>query len=747
MTSKGISRRDFLKASGAVGATAASLAVLSGCTASLQQTAVMEMYARAPEQTLPGEDFWFASTCRMCPAGCGTIVRVSNGRARKIEGNPQHPLNQGRLCARGQAGLQLLYHPDRLRQILVRTGERGQGQWGATSWDQIIDQLAAALQETAPERIAFLTGHIPHHQLELVGRFMNGLGAPDPVIYDGQSAFDGRPVLEAASQALFDDPSLPVFDIANADVIFGFGADFLETWLSPVAYAKAFGAMRSRFLGRGLFVAFGPRLSMTAASADKWMPVAPGTEGLAALALGKIIVDEGLGHDVSHTEHKALYENVDLAAISGATGVTVEDLARFARLFADAHHAVALPGGLLTGYSNGLDAVKAVEALNFVVGGPSGHGGMFLTPAAPSRDLRQPNPSPFRAVQELVQHMQAGDVDLLFILDANPVYELPAALGFTDALANVPQVVAFASMPTETTAQADIVLPAHTYLESWGYQLVHPSEDKLIVSAQQPVVQPLYDTRAPGDVLMALADKVGGKLARRLPWPNMVNFIQTRLTSLQLLEGNVSAADMDTFWAYWLQQGGWWSQEPAWTTPEPGPGFETPLTVAEPAFDGDHAEYPLHLLPTPSVLFGDGRHAGLPWLQETPDPMTTASWDTWVEVNPETARELGIENNDIVQVTSPFGAVKAIVYTFPGVRPDTVAIPVGQGHTALGRWAEDRGANVLQILAPRTEETTGQWAWASTRVKLVKTNEMRPLPLLESNFGVERAREKEHSPA
>jgi len=343
--------------------------------------------------------------------------------------------------------------------------------------------------------------------------------------------------------------------------------------------------------------------------------------------------------------------------------------------------------------------------------------------------------------------MHAGEVDMLFVLDANPVYELPASLDFAGALENVSQLITFATLPNETTAVADIVLPAHSYLESWGYQLIPPSLDKLVVRAQQPVVRPLYDTRAPGDVLMALAAQLGGALARRLPWPNMVNFIQTRLTSLQLLEGNITSQDTAVFWSSWLQHGGWWSQDTARTTTQPGEGFWTPLTVSLPSFAGDGGDFPLYLLPVPSVAFGDGRHAALPWLQEMPDPMSTASWDTWVEINPRTAQELGIQNNDIVKVSSLAGEIEAIAYLYPGIRPDSVAVPVGQGHTGLGRWAANRGANVIQILAPKTDPNTGQWAWFGTRVKLTQTGRQRPLPLLESSLGVDRAREKGHIPA
>lgn len=729
-----LSRRDFLKATG----VAASTLLLSGCTADLQEPVWMESYNRAPEFTLPGEDLWFASTCRMCPAGCGTITRISNGRARKIEGNPQHPLNRGKLCARGQAGVQELYHPDRIQQIMLRTGDRGQGQWATTGWERTIDDLATQIRDVDPTRIAFLTGLLPDYQSTLIGRFLDGLGAPEAIIYDAQMAFDGRGVMAQASEELFGESSLPIFDVANADVLLGFGTNFLETWLSPVAYAQAFGKMRGRPGNRGVFVAFEPRMSMTAANADRWIPAKPGTEGLIALALGKIIVDGGWRAESD--AYRDFYADVDVNVIAEMSEVSVEDLEDLARLFAEARRPLAMPGGLLAGYTNGLDGVKAVEMLNVVTGQLGKEGGIYLSSSAPSRDLRQVPIDNFHEMRRLVSHLGAGDVDILFVLGVNPLHACPSWLGVDEALANVPQVVSFATLLDETAAQADLVLPSHTYMETWGYQLVNPGGEQLMVSAQQPVVRPLYDSRDPADVLMALADRIGGNVAQRIPWPNLVNFIQSRLTSLQLLKGNTDATNPELFWASWLQQGGWWSQESAWVTPALADSGPEAILVNRPVFDGDDSRFPFNLIPIPSMALGDGRHAGLPWLQEMPDPMTTASWHTWVEINPKTAEQLGVQTHDVVLIQSSVGSIEASVYIYPGIRPDAVAVPVGQGHTELGRYGRDWGSNVFQVLTGLADEQSGQLAWAGTRVRLSKTNEQHILPLLESNTGVDRFR-------
>ena len=144
---------------------------------------------------------------------------------------------------------------------------------------------------------------------------------------------------------------------------------------------------------------------------------------------------------------------------------------------------------------------------------------------------------------------------------------------------------------------------------------------------------------------------------------------------------------------------------------------------AEPQFDGDPAQYPFHFLPYPSNQFLDGSLAHLPWLQEMPDPLTSAMWSSWVEINPATAARLGIAQGDVVDVTSAHGTLRTAAYLSPGIAPDVLAMPAGQGHTTFTRYASGRGENPVDLLAPVTEESTGAVAWAATRVKIARVGD------------------------
>lgn len=732
-----VSRRHFLK-------LAAATAALSACTPVSDQVAnLLEPYVRPPEEALPGEATWFASTCRQCPAGCGIVVRTVNGRAKKIEGNPNHPLNKGKLCARGQAGVQDLYHPDRLRNAVLQTGGRGSRQFEPIYWDEALETLLGKLQDTDPARIVFLAGLMPDHLYLLASRWLAGMGAAPPILFDLETAIHGRQVASQLAAQLFDSPQLPIYDVANADVVYSFGANFLETWQSPTAYGHAYGNFRQgQTRGRGFFVQFEPRLSATAAVADEWVPIRPGTEGLVALALGRIIVEQGLAGAFGRSQ-AGLYERVEIGPLAEASDVPVETLQRLAAVFAEAGRPVAIPGGAPAGQSNGYEAFLAIHALNMIMRRLGLPGGVYLTQDPPVETLpAAPAPNPFADIQAVIEKMQAGEIDLLLVHGANPVFEIPAAAGFAAALDQVPFVVSFSSFVNETAVQSDLILPDHNYLESWGYEVVTPGTDRPAVSSQQPVVQPLYDTRSTASIILTLAAEMGDSIAEAVPWGDEALFLED--SSGALFGSSLSAFGSRTpgdFWVTWLQYGGWWAERELPQEPTVVDFNElSPLPVAGASFEGDPNTYPYHLHPYLTVGLGDGRSAHLPWLQELPETMTTARWQTWVELNPIVAAHFGLENNDIVKVISPQGEVEAAVVVFPGIRPDVIGIPIGRGHSDYGRYAAGRGRNPLDLLAPVTDLDTGALAWGATRVRLEPTGQKYTLARMENLDGEGRER-------
>ena len=306
------------------------------------------------------------------------------------------------------------------------------------------------------------------------------------------------------------------------------------------------------------------------------------------------------------------------------------------------------------------------------------------------------------------------------------VFSLPANVGFRQAMKNVPLIVALSSFRDETTEMADFILPTSTYLESWGDDVPDPGVGFPVASISQPVVATLYDTLPTGDIVLSLARQIGGELPVSMHWATMEEFIKERWRE-EFEERGTEAADQafEEFWRAALEAGVW-GQPGAAAGDQALPSSSSIIaSISDPVseFAGDSSAYPLVLHPYLTATFLDGRGANLPWLQELPDPMTSVVYGSWAELNPVTADELGIREGDVLDVESAAGTIRVPALIFPAIKPGVVAMPIGQGHAAYGRYAKDRGVNPIHIVATLMDDRAGDLAWAATRVKIKNTGE------------------------
>jgi anaerobic selenocysteine-containing dehydrogenase len=724
--SEKISRRDFLKLA-SVGA--ATTTVLTGCGPASRYVQ-REPYTRMPEYTYNGLSTYYATTCRECAAGCGLIVRTMQGRAIKVEGNPNHPVNRGKTCSRGQTTLQGLYNPNRIRGPIRHT--RGEALYDATfqdvesnmSWDDAVQVVADALKN--PSEVAFLMGNTSDHLFDLISGLASSIGAPAPLRFEASSMFDAHATLRQAAENILGQPSLPYFDIGNSDLVLSFGANFLEHWLSPVPYNREFAKMRrGNPKQRGRFIQFEARMSQTAAKADQWIPLLPGTEGLVALAIGRLVAE------AKGVAMPAAFANVNLEEVAAAAGLTLQTLEQVAQQVAEAASPIAIVGGAALGQSNGLSTAQAVLAFNAIADNFGKPGGVFVSPLSPNADVQQRAASA-QELGDFIGQVASGAVKTLFVHGFNPIFELPRSLGLENALAGVETVISFATFPDETAVQADYIFPDHHGLESWGYQRVSTGTTQSVLSGAQPVVSPFQDTRSTVDVFIAAAQLAGGNAAQALPFTDEVAFIQSKVGNLVgQADGSFAAPEINSFTAYFQQHGGWWRS----TSELAGPAVTGTLgrtVAAEAAQFAGEGEF--FFIPFVSPTLGENG-ANKPWLQELSDPTTTVMWNTWVEMNPETAHELGIKNDDVVKIVSEAGSLEVPVYLYPAIRPDVIAMPFGQGHTAYGRYAQGRGANPADILGLHFNQA-GDLAFAGMKVNIEKTGRQQPLSRLESRIGV-----------
>lgn len=784
---KPISRRDFLKLGGVAAGTATALGVLKNAVSAQAVTNVSTSIQTTSDEKI------VASTCHLCSAGCGVLVRVADGKVVKLEGNPMHPVNQGSLCPKGQAAPELLYNPDRLTSPMKR--DRASGGLTPIQWDEAIQLVAQKLNDLRkaghPEGAVLMHGDTRGQMRSFLTHFMQAVGSPNIVSHESLNVAAAKLGMYL-TQGVY---SLPAYDFENANYVLSFGANMLEAGSNPQRTISGFSYLRRGRATRGKVVVIDPRQGVHGAKADEWIPIRPGTDAALALGMANVIIKSGLvdadfiknycfGFDnfASGGERKGfrdfVLENYDPIRVEQMTGVPSTTIARLAGEFASNKPAVAIlpgKGGLLNGGFGGVYAAMAVHALNALVGSIESKGGVMTQrympcvdwPALPSdstasRGLKTKRldgagtkfPLGRNAYQAVAdQILEGAAVEALFLYDANPVFETPGGNRFAEAFAKVPFVVSFSSFMDESAELADLILPEPTFFERWGDNhiegLGYPG-----ISLFQPVIEPLYDTMNTGDFFLKVAETMGGTIAKAFAWKSYEEVLQFRLKDI--------GADWETFkeLGVWLVPGyrfakrgseRWigevvgadrlnaprdgyfdlYSRElncfvgkmkkdelAAFGISMTGDGANLPH-YEQAVFAGDEANYPFVLNVVTLMSLGSrSEAANMPSLQEISGMTVRETWNSWLEMNPESARRLGLADQDRVKVESPFGGISTKVRLVAGLRPDVVNLPFNQGHTAVGRFAKGRGVNGLEIMNPASEPLTGLAAFTNTRVKV-----------------------------
>lgn len=701
MIDSGFDRRDFLKVLGWGGAAVA----LSGCgnTSIEDGKETVVSYVEANEYMVPGIGVYFNSTCAQCDAGCSVNGRVREGRVLKLEGNPDSAINRGKMCGLGQAGVQHHYNPDRVREPLLRKGDKGE----TITWEKAYELIAEKLIGVSGDEIAFLSGGVSGHLRVLLGNYLDSLGSKNHFVYEAVA-----PAVQRAANKKAYGMEMPRFSINKAKVVLSFGADFLGAWVSPVHFSQQYAQFRKGVDGqRGVLVQIESKMTLTGANADRWLVVRPGTEGILALGIINALGAAGL---MLPSDVAAAVKDYDKARVSKDTGVSAEQIDKLTALLKERAPSLVLAGSAAEGYAHGSQNAAAINLLNQVLGNVG-----KTVEAAASVPFPQITPAKGNtaALKSLNDGLAAGKYKVLFNYAANPVFTAPGALKFKDNLAKAGFKVAFAHYLDETALQADLVLPLDSALEDWGTQVPEYLAEGAQINIQQPLMEKLHaNTRSMGEILLSL-------VKQRNPdgYKNYEDYYAYLRGAMLQNKGALGGggADDDTFWNETLTKGIVKLAGSAGTLS----GKASAAGLALPAPAAADAQYPLQLIPGVTASLRDGRHANQPWLQESPDPLTTIVWDSWVEIHPKKAAELGIAEGDIVEVASKSGSIKAQAYLFPGIHPDAISVPLGRGHDAMGRYAKGYGVNPFQILDAVFDKETGELAMHETRVKVSKTGQ------------------------
>ncbi|RLK51534.1 secreted protein [Alkalispirillum mobile] len=797
-----LNRRRFLKATGATGAAAATTAGV-GKLAGFTAASTNSTHANARPG---GETRVTKNICHQCPARCGINVYTTNGRVHAIYGDPGNPIANGKLCPKGHLGTQLLYDPDRFKGPMKRTnpnkGRDEDPEFVPISWDEAFDIVAERLNRLRENGESHRFAHFygrgwGSSDAGLYGDFGKLYGTPNSAIGHASICAEGS---KRAKRATDGNDSYNSYDYRNTNYILNFGASFLEAFRPYNYLMQVWGHMRSKS-PKTRITSIDVRMNPTMAASDRYLMIKPGTDGALALAIAHVILTEGLwdkefvGDFEDGRNHFRTGETIVADAFEEnwthgiaewwngelkdrtpewaeeITTIPAAQIYRTAREFATTKPAMAIMERGPTAHFNGTYNGMAVHALNALVGSMFAEGGLFyqmgpsygslpvsaddyMDDHAREMDGKYPRidmagtekwPMTSHMMQECAKHHLAGDpykLDTAMFFVTNPIWSAPDPTLWEEALKDV-FIIDTSPYPGETAMYADIIMPEHTYLERLQDSPTYPFEGWPMTALRVPAVDPVYDTKHFGDMIIELGKRINGPMADYYAeLGDVENMLRHRAKGFADDPGDNGVNDFES----WKEKGVWYKKPYHWRYWRgkfwewDGEDYNIEMTETEvkdklmptgsgkfefkSSFLEDHANYiaqemdipedrvglvqwveprhtgggDLHFVTPKTPLHAEGRSANIPQAQAYMQPIVGGRGTCYLEVNPQTARERGINDGDTVRISAEVRgetkSIKAKARYMPGHRPDTLVLPMEYGHWAQGRWATAEGRDI-----------------------------------------------------
>jgi molybdopterin-containing oxidoreductase family iron-sulfur binding subunit len=756
----GLDRREFLRLGGVLAAAGA----LGSAACSPPQEATVPFHDM-PESLVDG--LGPARFFHTVLDGSPVIVKTREGRPILVTPSPGDASGRG-LSVRHHAALMDIYDPDRARGPL--SVRRGTGAPVASSWAAIEADVASRLK-AAGAKAVLLTGPVRSPALTAAIAAISARTGLRHVAWNPL----GHDAAAAAWTQAFGEGKAPRPRLEKADVIVGFGADFLDR--PEEGLERAFAARRApegAEPGMSRFVQIESRLTLTGANADRRVRVRDSHLAAVAAALAhELVVVRRLGSLASVPEVGAALSPFAVEGVSRQTGIEASVLKSLADELAGATgKSIAIAGAAVGASASGPALELATILLNITLG--AFDAGLFDTTAA-----MDPGDGGGVALAALATEMLAGGVELLIVAGANPVYDAPAfSLSaetmatadkaparqapptFAEAMRNVRFIVSLNDRLDETSLLADLLAPASHPFECWS----DASLPAGLVAIQQPVIQPLFDTRGLLDLVVGWGAVVGdpaasaavtaaAKAASTTPTPNTAapapspsvawHYLRTAWASR--MGADPAAPAFEAAWNEVLRSGAWSAPavpgEPkaqtakarakAGATATVNPGALTLLAGAEVKATSD-----LELQLYPHLALGDGRPGNNGWLHELPDPITRITWGGALSMAPRRFDAMKLANGDLVEVDAGHAKFVAPAYRHAGMHHDQVAFPLGLGRAACGVIGAGIGVNAFpaRVLAHGRILSTG------LPVKIRKAGGHEALAFAQGSDVIDRAR-------
>ncbi len=656
------SRRDFLKM---MGFSVGAVALVSSCQMPVRKAVPL---LNRPQELIPGVPNYYASTFFDGDEYCSILVKTRESRPIKIEGNELSPVSQRGTTAKVQASVLNLYDDVRLK------GPHKNGK--KTDWNTIDKEIKAKLEtlKNDDKDVVLMTSTvISPTTRKLIGEFTQKYPNIKWIQYDSVT----MSAMRKANETNFGSAVIPYYHFENADVIVGFNADFLGTWLMPVTFSKQYSKGRKIKDGQkkmSRHYQFETNMSLTGSNADYRYQIKPSEEAAVLLNLYNKLAEK-----TGNKKFNAPSVKTDVSKVA-------KDLLS------------AKGKSLVVSGTNDLQVQLIVNAINNILE----NYGKTIDLTTPV-NLKQGMESEMEQVMESIKLGKAGGI---MFYNVNPAYDCVHHDKLVKAVSKLPFKVSFATVMDETAALCDYVCPDNNYLESWND--AEPAAG--FYSITQPAIRPIFDTRQFQDSLLTWMD-AGTSFSDYLE-----EYWKTALFPKQS-----KYADFDKFW-FKCKQDGVFSVE---AENKSQPGFTAAeLKASKPAAKG------LELALYEKIGIGTGRYANNPWLQEMPDPVTTATWDNYVTVSPSFAKEKGLEQEDVVLINDK---IELPVLIQPGQTEGTIGIAIGYGRTKAGKVGNGVGKNVYTLV----NTSGGAKNLSGTVVTLKKTSKTYSLALTQTHHVME----------
>lgn len=691
-------RREFLKLMGA----SVALTTAAGCIRRPVQKIVP--YVKQPEEVTLGVSNWYTSSYFDGQEHLGLLIKSREGRPVHIQGNPSNPFNKGAVSSRAQASLLSLYDPERLqapkRNLLNE--KRTNRETVAISWDDLDSKITGELQKG---NSYLLSGNITSPATQaVINDFGQGFGTKH-VVWEPL----GNDDVAEGQKASYGEAVIPSYRFDKAETIVSIDADFLGTWISPVAFTKQFSSARKNPATMNRLYSFDSTYSLTGSNADVRFRIKPSQQLTVVLGLVNAVIKSGKAVGVSDAARSLASKYANAAQ---DLGIAPE---KFQKVAADLLKGPSLvvAGGLQTRTENSLQLQIAVNLLNSLLGND---GKTVIANAGNSR-LK----ASYAEMLNLIEKMKSGAVNTLIIYRSNPVYALGAAAGFTEALTKVPTVIYIGDQMNETALRSHYVATDNHGLETWGDVEFAAG----VYGIHQPLIRTMYDTRSFQLSLMTWAylSKVGPQ--RLQTYETYYDYLRA-FWKEEMAPKLAKGRDFETLWNDLLQHGSVGEAAQSGSARSFRSDALSKIS-AKPA--GSALELALY----PTVQIGDGTLANIGWLQELPDTVTKIVWDNYASVSLKTAERLHLKEGDVVTLTVNGQTVELPTHIQPGLHDEVVAVAVGYGRTAAGKVGNGVGVDAYKLTALQN----GQFVFAGSAAEIKKTGKFIQLVTTQGHDSME----------